>query len=248
MDREYGRVYDQLFLEHWWWRAREEFLIRLLKTLPLNERPNVLDVGCGNGLFFDSLERLGFVVDGLESEAALVTASHLQHRIHIGPFDRSFVPSKRYSLILMLDVLEHMPQPESALMYAAELLDENGFLVVTVPAFQILWTSHDDVNHHYTRYTKASFCEAAANSQLAIVQMKYFFHWLAALKLIVRFKERLVRTQPRSPLVPSKIVNRLLLNFCRVEQRICRSCGALPAGSSLLVVARVSRPNANSYH
>ena len=112
MEREYGRAYEQLYRRHWWWRAREEFLVSLLKKTPLPAPTAILDVGCGGGWFFDRLRRLGGQVEGVEPERALVSDDVLlRHKIHVGPFDRSFQPGKRYSLILMLDVLEHWTMP-----------------------------------------------------------------------------------------------------------------------------------------
>ncbi len=238
MEREYGQLYERLYREHWWWRAREEFLMRQLRSLDLPPHPRVLDVGCGNGLFFDKLSTLGGEVEGIESDAALVSSGGPRN-IHIGPFDRTFAPDKRYSLILMLDVLEHLSEREAALEHAATLLEPGGYLIVTVPAFLCLWTTHDDINHHYTRYTKATFLNAAAGAPVSIVCMRYFFHFLAAIKLVVRIKERMISTRPQPPRIPSKFVNRTMLELCRIEQRIAWL--SLPFGSSLLAVTRKTK-------
>jgi 2-polyprenyl-3-methyl-5-hydroxy-6-metoxy-1,4-benzoquinol methylase len=64
------------------------------------------------------------------------------------------MPQKKYGCILMLDSLEHMPNPEQALDHAGELLADKGYLIITVPALMNLWTSHDDINHHFIRYSK----------------------------------------------------------------------------------------------
>ncbi len=72
-----------------------------------------------------------------------------------------FRPGKRYSLITMLDVLEHLERPIGALRHALELLTPDGLMVITVPALMALWTNHDVMNHHLTRYTKRSFRQVA---------------------------------------------------------------------------------------
>ena len=115
----------------------------------------------------------------------------------MGPFDRSFQPGKRYSLILMLDVLEHLADAPAALAYAVELLEPEGVLMITVPAFRWLWTSHDDMNHHGTRYTKQTFARLADLAGMRIDTCRYFFHWLVPLKLAVRAKECLLTASPR---------------------------------------------------
>ncbi len=236
MDRDYGQSYERLYREHWWWRSREEFLLKVIQGLKLPIKPNILDIGCGDGLFLESLSEFGGIIEGLESDSSLVSRdSASRHRIHIGPFDRTFKPNKQYGLILMLDVLEHLPEPEAALKHAVELLDSDGLVVITVPAFPCLWTTHDDINHHYVRYTKQSLKRLATSASLRIDLMRYFFHWLVPLKLAVRFKEMLILTHPRPPKIPTPSVNRAMLAISRLEQRICDRY-PFPLGSSLLAV------------
>lgn len=237
MEREYGEVYERLYKEHWWWRAREEFLLKQIATLEIPNQPHILDVGCGNGLFFSRLQSLGGTVEGIESDAQLITTSSNQHRIHIGPFDRSFNPAKRYALILMLDVIEHMDAPEEALAHAANMLLPHGHLIITVPAFRWLWTSHDDVNHHVTRYTKTTLQRAIAGTDLTFERLQYFFHWLVVPKLMVRLKESLVSNQAKPPQVPPPFLNRSVLRLSQWEQRLWGRW-SLPLGSSLLGIAR----------
>ncbi len=236
MESEYGQAYADLYRRHWWWRAREDFLMALFERLELPIKPSVLDIGCGDGLFFERLLQLGGTVAGLESEAALIsTASRERYSIHTGPFDKSYSPGRTYSLVLMLDVLEHLHDPLAALRQAAELLEPNGRLVVTVPAFMSLWTTHDDINHHQTRFTKESLELLVEQTSLEICQQRYFFHWLAPLKLVTRWKEKCCKTTPTPPRVPASLVNSTLLILARLEQKLfARS--SLPFGSSLLMV------------
>jgi SAM-dependent methyltransferase len=236
MEHDYGQYYERLYCEHWWWRSREEFLMKVIQSLSLPDHPSVLDVGCGNGLFFERLATLGATVDGLESDPTLVSPnSKNRDRISIGPFDSSFVPGKRYSLILMLDVLEHLPNPEAALKHATDLLEPQGKLVITVPAFRCLWTTHDDMNHHYTRYTKSELRRISQAADLQWQRWQYFFYWLVPLKMAIRMKEAMIATKPRTPRIPSPRLNQALISLSRTEQWLF-SRFPLPIGSSLLAV------------
>ena len=114
----------------------------------------------------EGVELLGYLIDDNEP---------YRKRIHVGPFDASFVPGKRYGLILMLDVLEHLADPKGALEHALQLLEPDGNLIVTVPAFKLLWTSHDDINEHVTRYTRKCFSALAERSGLKVDRARYFF-------------------------------------------------------------------------
>ncbi len=119
LDPDYGRHYRELYEKHWWWRAREVILLEELHRLFPDSRPlSILDVGCGDGLFFEPLRQFGNV-EGIESETALVDPrGPNRRRITVAPFDASFKPGKQYDLILMLDVLEHLDSPEQALRHA----------------------------------------------------------------------------------------------------------------------------------
>jgi 2-polyprenyl-3-methyl-5-hydroxy-6-metoxy-1,4-benzoquinol methylase len=247
MDEDYGASYRALFERHWWWRARERVILAALDThRPAGGWHSVLDVGCGDGLFFDRLAALEGVelVEGVEPAAALVSPKG-PHRaqIHVVPFDASFEPGRRYSLVLMLDVLEHLEDPVGALRHALALLEPNGVFVATVPAFMALWTQHDELNHHFTRYDKRSFAALAQAAGLDVVEARYFFRWTAAAKLVARAREALLPTTPALPRVPASPINRALYLISRLEEALLGGV-PLPFGSSLLVVGRASAAQA----
>ena len=152
MDPEYGRKYRELYERHWWWRARESVIVDTLRRHPPTGgwgRGNILDIGCGDGLFFDRLATFGESVQGVESAEALVSDDPARRdRIFIGPFDDRYQPGRTFRLIVMLDVLEHLDDPAGALRHALSLLDADGVFLATVPAFRSIWTTHDDLNEH----------------------------------------------------------------------------------------------------
>jgi SAM-dependent methyltransferase len=196
---------------------------------------SILDVGCGGGLFFDRLSKFG-EVEGVETNPSLVTQDNRwRHRIHVSTFDATFQPAKQYSLILMLDVLEHFPNPTPCLRRSEELLNSTGSLLITVPAFSCLWTTHDDLNHHVSRFTKKSLLELISRTGLRIHDFRYFFHWLFPLKILIHYKEMCFRRAPVIPRVPARNVNALLYRLSMLEQKLF-SATSLPFGSSLLAI------------
>ena len=238
MEPEYRKRYRELFRKHWWWRARTELIVTTLQHLqPPSGWPSILDIGCGEGLMFERLSKFGDV-EGVELEEGL--ASELgkwRDQIHVCPFDERFEPAKRYSLILMLDVLEHLPDPPKALRHVRRLLAPDGIFLATVPAFQALWTNHDVLNHHLRRYTKQTLLELINHAGFHSVQSSYFFQWTCPAKLLVRAVEGILASQPEPPTIPPRWINEPLYLLSRAEQRITRRL-SLPFGSSLMVVAR----------
>jgi SAM-dependent methyltransferase len=236
VDPRYGEQYRELFEKHWWWRARTEIVLDVLRRFqPRTGWKTILDLGCGDGLFFDRLSQFG-LVEGVEPCADLVSSNNpYRDRIQICPFDDQFQPGQQYNLILMLDVLEHLENPDAALRHVADLLSDDGMLLVTVPAFMALWTNHDVLNHHFTRYTKSRFVELARESGLEVREAWYVYHWTFPVKLGVAFIERLLRMKPEPPEVPVRWMNEALYWISRAEQKTLSRL-KMPFGSSLVAM------------
>lgn len=235
MDRKYAEEYATLYRQHWWWRARERLIAdevgRLLRP---DGSARILDVGCGAGLLFETLMPFGRV-QGVEYDPAIAAqAGALNARIWVGPFDETFQPGHRFDLVIMADVLEHLENPGVALRKVASLLAENGCLLITVPAFGWLWTLHDQINGHHTRYTAPALAALVRDAGLVHRRTKYFFGWLVLPKLVVRFRESVIRPQPSVPALPAPWINNLLVRISQLENRCFGD--RLPCGSSLLMV------------
>jgi len=237
MDPDYARVYRSLYERHWWFRAREAFLLSFVERLrPPDQTWSILDVGCGDGLLFDELSRFG-QVEGVESDGSIVDpAGRWASQIRVQPFE-AFEPGHTYSLITLLDVLEHVADPEPFLRHAIDLLEPTGAAIVTVPAFRALWTSHDDLNAHVNRFSRASLNDLAERAGAHIVTSRYFFHWVAPLKLAARAKESILGSRPRPPQTPARWLNGALYALSRLEQQSLSRL-PIPFGSSLLTVLR----------
>ncbi len=235
MAPEYAMQYQSLYRRHWWWQARVEFVTQWIDQLNLPANGDVLDVGCGGGWGFDRWKQYGQVFGVEPNEVLVKLAGADSSHIYCGPFDRDYQPATRFKLILMLDVLEHLADPQSAIEHALDLLVPQGKLLITVPAMPCLWTTHDDLNHHYVRYTKASLAAVSTQAGLKIERSKYFFHWLTMVKLLVRCKETVMSSKPESPSIPPAWLNACLFKLSMAEQRL-PSAVALPFGSSIVCV------------
>jgi SAM-dependent methyltransferase len=242
MDPEYALRYRELYEKHWWWRAREDLILETIERLrPAGESGVILDVGCGDGLFFDKLERFGRV-EGIEMDPIGVTpGGPWAGRIRIQPFDSSFEPGQRYDLVLLLDVLEHFPDPANRLRRAIELLVPGGAVVVTVPAFPALWTSHDELNRHFIRFTARSLSSVASEAGARVESCAYFFHWMFPLKLAAHLKESMRPVTPQPPRIPPRWMNNALYRLSRWEHRALGRW-RVPFGSSLIAVLRAAAP------
>lgn len=243
MEREYGEQYRDLYDNHWWWQARERVVMRELRRLaPPGGWARGLDVGCGDGVFLPALATVAATVDGVESDDGLVTARGKDAAratggsLHVRAFDDTFRPEHEYGVVVFLDVLEHMLEPQRALAHAHQLMETGGILLVTVPAYRHLWTTHDDLNHHVTRYTRGEV-RHLLERHFDVLTVRHFFKWVHGAKLVQRAMEVVRRPDPAPPQLPPGPVNRTLYALSRVEEAATRAI-PLPVGSSILGVAR----------
>jgi 2-polyprenyl-3-methyl-5-hydroxy-6-metoxy-1,4-benzoquinol methylase len=242
LEQEYARQYRDLYEKHWWWRTREEAILEVIRRhFGRNRGLRILDVGCGDGLFFDRLADFG-EVEGVEPDAGLVNPQGpYRAQIRIAPFDIHFRASVPYSFVLMLDVLEHLDSPSAALRHAQSLLAPSGALLLTVPAFQILWTNHDMINHHRMRYRRGTLRPLLQQAGFVIQEEHYWYQWTCPVKLAIRMYENILRPSPAVARVPLKWVNDLLYWISRAEQKTLGSIG-MPFGSTLMVYCTKEEP------
>ncbi len=197
-------------------------------------RVRILDVGCGAGLFFDALQQFGHV-EGIESDrSAVETSGRWRSRIVTGELDESYEARAPFDLVLLLDVLEHSHDPDLMLRRAGEILTPGGRVLVTVPAFNWLWTAHDDMNHHVRRYTARDIRMAIQRAGLVTAETRYLFQSLVVPKLLVRAREALTSRPARVPGIPPAALNRAVQMWFRAEYPLA---GWLPFGGSLLAIA-----------
>ena len=107
----------------------------LLSLFPLQAR-RVLDVGCGSGVFGQTLKhKFGCEVWGVEPDlkSCEKAATQLDRTVH-GCFDENIVlPAGYFDCIFFNDVLEHMVDPALALRLAEKFLSPTGKIVASIP-------------------------------------------------------------------------------------------------------------------
>ncbi|MDH3255591.1 MAG: class I SAM-dependent methyltransferase [Acidobacteriota bacterium] len=249
MDQTYSEQYLDLWHHHWWWRVRHRFVLHHLESLaqahmrrPGAEGPlRILDVGCCGGVAFDDWSRFGEVW-GIEPDERLAASTpKWSSRVTCSTLEEFQAPEERFDLIILLDVLEHLEDDRGALRGLRDLLVPTGALLLTVPAFPLLWSQHDVVNAHFRRYRYRELKSRIEEAGFEPSQVNFFFGWTFAPLLLRRLVAR--KQRPYRVSVPPAPINRLLERCCRVEQWLFSSFRlSPPVGSSLLAMAeRIDR-------
>jgi SAM-dependent methyltransferase len=244
MDPNLIRTMIEVDEHHWWYRGRREIIRVELDRLPLPRGAIVLDAGCGSGRTLQELKRYG-QVSGIEldEEAAEAARSRGEGEVMVGRLEELPWGDDAFDLITCLDVIEHIPDDRVALRELMRVTKPGGWLVLTVPAYPVLWSAHDEANHHYRRYQRRTLRSAAEDAGWIVERMTAFNSFLLAPAAAVRLAER--RRALRSGenggstlhLGPAW-VNNLLERPLRAEARWLRRGRTLPAGLSILAVLR----------
>jgi SAM-dependent methyltransferase len=224
---------------HWWFLGRRHVLATLLASLGLPERAKILEAGCGVGGNIEMLTGFGSV-EALEpdepSRAYVATRTGITPVGGYLPNDLPFKPGS-FDAVCAFDVVEHVDDDRGAVTALSALVAPGGYLVVTVPAYQWMWSAHDVVHHHKRRYSRAQILEVVRGGGLDVVKASHFNATLFPLAASVRILKKLTRSQASDDVMPPAWLNGLFRTLFGGEGAwLARH--SLPFGLSIVVIAR----------
>jgi 2-polyprenyl-3-methyl-5-hydroxy-6-metoxy-1,4-benzoquinol methylase len=211
---------------HPWETARVTAIQKIVAGLGL-ERPRVLDVGSGDGYLVQALHGALRFADVVAQDIHLTDALVAELRRPGVEFVRELTdPHYRADLILLMDVLEHV---EGAVEFLAQLarerLSPEGRIVITVPAFQLLFTDHDRALKHFRRYDREELIRDVESAGLAVLDSGYLFASLLPPRALSALRERLWPRREASHGVGSwqgpALVTQLLHGVLALDGRLC---------------------------
>ena len=227
---------------HWWYRGRRRVLEQAIARVELPAPARVLDAGCGSGRNMLELTRYGTVA-GVElsaTSAALARARGVGEVVEGSVLEMPFAEDS-FDLAVCLDVIEHLQDDRAALRELRRVLAPGGALLVTVPAYQWLWSGHDEINHHHRRYNRGTLLAAARDAGWSCAFATYFNSLLLPVAIALRALDRVNPKTTESSLdlwVPPAPLNWLLQQPLNLEAAAVGRGRAIPAGLSLLAVLR----------
>jgi len=223
---------------HWWFVARRTILKKILDRFYNGlESSQVLEVGCGSGGNLNLLGTYGrLYAMELDDEARMMAASRKICPVRPGRLPDDIPYDETFDLICMLDVLEHIDDDLAALQAVRKRLNQEGILLITVPAYRFLWGPHDVINHHKRRYTVKELTKILTKAGLTIRYKSYFNTFLFPVIAASRLLNNISHGKDSDLKLSSNLVNRYLTAVFASESLFLPGI-SFPFGVSIVLVA-----------
>lgn len=237
---EYERMYR--YEDHYWWFvSRRELVASLVDRLQLSRPAMIVDVGCGTGATAVLLQQYGTVI-GVDISPLALSWSRRRglNNLLLAAAERLPIAFQSVDVVVATDILEHLDDDVAVLREFHRVLKPGGYVVVTVPAYSILWSEHDLALMHRRRYVARALAKRAQMSGFEIGRLTYALFFLFPLALVMRLLKRIPppNKQPEAQLPPlPNWLNRFLIRFQRIETALLHYC-RFPWGVSVVAVLR----------
>ena len=236
-DAEYRNMYT-VEATHWWYVSLHGLILR---SLPRRRPLTFFDAGCGTGRLMELLQPFG-TAEGCDVSTHALAFCRERGLSAVRECDLNAVALEpdRYDVITSIDVLYHrgIRDDRQALERLRSGLRPGGTLILQVPAYAWLRSSHDDTVHTARRYTRSAVIALLRSAGFKVEKATYrvtlLFPAIAAVRLLQRVLPAGSGSDVRRH---SPLINRLLLAVMEAERTLLERI-SLPFGTSVFAVAR----------
>ena len=238
---------------HFWFKSRNQlirtFLISVRENFTKTDR--ILEAGCGTGNVLRTITRvfppesvvgMDLYHQGLVYAKNRVSCPLLQADMHYPPFGTQF------GLVGLFDVMEHLEDDNLVLRDLNRMISDQGYLILTVPAFTSLWSYFDIAGHHIRRYQKTDLNRKLELAGFQVIKLSYFMSILFPVVWLRRkiTKKHLAINQNQGQIFQSTVeelqiipvLNGVLSLILGWENQLIRIGFRIPFGTSLIAVAK----------
>ncbi|MCL1929549.1 class I SAM-dependent methyltransferase [Candidatus Saccharibacteria bacterium] len=172
---------------HPWEISRAQNILRLLEKIDIG---NVVDIGAGDKFF------LGQIRNRVKGQLAAVDLNYRQNKIVKDEVlclkQTKDIPKFKGAdnVYLLMDVLEHIEDDVGFLKPIVQGARPKNTFLITVPAFQPLFSQHDAFVKHYRRYNRQQLLAVLKKSDLDVQSCHYFYASLLAPRVLTKIFER----------------------------------------------------------
>lgn len=241
MDAAVYEVFRQGYETNWYLSAREDVIASFVRRFcPPRPTDTVVDVGGGTGRILARVAGSAHAVAVEDDESLLRVGRERYGVTFVRANASSGLPlrSGSASLVLLLDVLEHLDDDAALLGEVRRVLRPGGRALVTVPAFRMLWSQHDEQHHHRRRYSKRGLLQVIGRGGLECVHLTFYNSLLFPMILAARALDHVAPARSGTDYErPPRPLRNLFAWIFRQERRLVTRW-PLPVGVSLLALVR----------
>lgn len=222
---ELSRTTSAQSLRHPWETAR----VRAIRFLLGKNHQHLADVGAGDAFVIETLAQAGIAnrYTAIDTAYTPQLIQQLQQRTAGLPveFLQGAASAPPHSDVAMLaDVIEHCEDDAAVLNDTVQnILQPGGTLLITVPAFQGLFSQHDQLLLHYRRYSRKQLLKLCREQNLEVISSGYFFFTLLAPRFIRLLGEKAgwwKTTQSIDNWHGSRLVSRIISSILWFDFRV----------------------------
>lgn len=201
----------------------------------------ILDAGCGTGGLTKKLSTFGETIGIDISEKAIKLAKKRGLKVQKGSINKINFPNKNFDVVVSVDVLYHqwVEDDKAAIKELLRVLKPGGILLLKLPAYEFLRSSHDLVVYTKKRYTKKDLLKLFKGTQATIIKASFLGSFLLPIIIFKIFTTRIAgRIKPYSSV--GKLWNPInnLLILCFNIENILMKYTNIPFGISILAIAK----------
>ncbi len=260
MNQDYYKNYYHLERNHWWFVVRLEILKQELQKIILVEnnldksKRKILNIGIATGKTSEMLSEFGEVIS---VEYDTVCAEFVRQKLNIKVIEGSILElpfeNNSFDWVCAFDVIEHVKDDRKAISEMNRVCKKNGKICITLPAFQSLWSHHDEINQHFKRYRMNEIInlfglqsekldKTNGNHSFKVIRKTYFNSflfipiWLFR-KLNFLIPQQLIRKGSGSDFEiykENRFLNSILKGIFSLEKKLFHNNISFPFGVSLL--------------
>ena len=203
----------------------------------------ILDLGCGTGFNYLALHPLGKVWSVDINERALASCKKKEiPRLYKGDAQNlSRFSDCSFDAVVAIELLEHLEKDIDCIREVHRILRPGGIFLATVPAHPFLWSSDDDLAHHFRRYTKKQLT-TLLSSPFRIRFLSYRYVFLSIPAMAVFLMQKLLRFSggghKNSLTFTPMFANGLLKYLMSIENALLAKGCFLPFGISLICISQ----------
>ena len=221
--------------KHWWFQARKKIIDQIISSINLKKKNNILDFGAGSGVNLDMLRKHGLV--DIHEQNKYARAIIKKEKKIKNLYSTLKIKKNFYDLILLADVIEHVKQPKELLKDLKKFLKKDGHILITVPAYQFLFSKKDKVLGHYRRYNKELL--KTELSGFKVENISYFNTFLCIPIIIMTMLNKFLKRDyiKQVETTPNFILNKLCYIIFASEKYFIKYFN-LPFGISIYILAK----------